>query len=346
VYVVSKSNLYCLDAVGSGGTTTQIWKKTGIDYYSGPTAVVEDRLYFGNGRLLTCLNADTGSPIWTYNSGHPNKRFKIQPTIADNKIFTGFGTGYKMIVLDAIGTGSTTTLLWEFPLQHDIQGDVTVQPVVADGKCYLFTSRGFIYGFFDHLNPPTIEGPTEGYANTMYTFTASSQPFLEFQYLFSFGDGEDSYWIPEGSVDIGEEVTVTHSYGEPGTYDVRVKIRHEDTGLESDWSEPVSIHINRLKIMSISGGMGVTATIKNMGDYAKDVQWTIDVIGGTFPGFHINKGSEGSIEPLAAQDTAVITVPTFIGLGKFKITINAECPGESTLTETYDAKVLFFYVII
>ena len=345
VYVVGTQNLYCLDAVGSGGTTTELWKKTSIDYYSGPAAVSGDQVVFGNGRYLTSLNANTGSLMWTYDSGHINRKFRIQPTIANDKILTGYNTGYKMIVLNLAGT-----LLWDFPLDHSIQGDVTMPPVAANGRCYLLTSKDFIYGFFDHFDiPPTVSGPEEGFINTTYTFKAVAEPFSyfnEYQYYFDFGDGSGSYWTPENGIDAGKEIAMSHQYKKPGDYLVKVKMRHEATGIESDWSEPMSIHIHRLKITSISGGMGVSVSIKNAGDYAKDVDWSIELVGGTIPGFHINKYFAGELQALKPDETQTISTGNVFALGYFKIKITAECAGEPPIEETIDGKVLFFYVII
>jgi len=223
-------------------------------------------------------------------------------------------------------------------------------PVAANGRCYLLTSLGFIYGFFDSFDiPPTVTGPEHGFINTTYTFKAVAEQFSyfnEYQYFFDFGDDSGGYWTPENGKDAGEELSMSHVYKKPGDYEIRVKYRHEATGIESDWSEPLTIHIHLLKITSISGGMGLSVSVKNAGDYAKDVDWSIELVGGTIPGFHINKYFEGELQALQADETQTISTGPVFALGKFKIKITLECASEPVIEEIIDGRVLFFYVIL
>jgi len=194
---------------------------------------------------------------------------------------------------------------------------------------------------------PELDGPTEGYVNQLITFeVTSTEPGGEnIQYFFDWGNGEDSYWIPEKGVESGETYEVSYLWNTSGEYEIRVKAR-DMGGNETEWSESVFLHINQLNIAGVSGGMGVSVNIQNVGEYAKDVDWTIELIGGTFPGFHINKMYEGEIQSLQAGETQTISTGTVFALGKFKIKITAECAGEPVVEETIDAKILFFYVLL
>jgi hypothetical protein len=199
----------------------------------------------------------------------------------------------------------------------------------------------------DEPSVPTLEGPLTGYVDEAIVFTVSAidPEGDDIQYFFDWGDGEDSYWIPEKGVESGEEFEVIYSWNISSEYDVRVKAR-DMGGNETEWSEPLTIHINCLKITSVSGGMGVSVTFENVGNYAKDIDWTVELIGGTIPGFHINKFFEGEIQALKAGESTTISTGTVFALGKFKIQITAECAGEPIVEETIDAKILFFYVML
>ena len=51
---------------------------------------------------------------------------------------------------------------------------------------------------------------------------------------------------------------------------------------------------------------------------------------------------------IKSQTTAMVAAPTFLALGRVKITVTAQCSGEpeTAITETAYGRVLFFYVII
>jgi hypothetical protein len=67
------------------------------------------------------------------------------------------------------------------------------------------------------------------------------------KYCFDWGDG-NSDW--SDYINSGEEVSMDYSWSEKGTYEVKVKLKDEH-GLESDWSDPLSVKIPRSKHLSI-----------------------------------------------------------------------------------------------
>jgi len=195
--------------------------------------------------------------------------------------------------------------------------------------------------------PDTPQGPNWGDKGVLYTFTLNHTQGIAsdlIEYQVDWGDDTDTGWI--GPFDEEEPIFLQKKWDTTGDFEVTVKARNIDTFEESDWSEPHLIHIDTLEIRSISGGMGVSAVIENVGDTSKDVDWAISAIGGTFPILHVNTESSGSIEPLTAGTSEMISLPTFLGLGRFKINIVLECAGEPVIEETVDATVLFFYVLI
>ena len=75
-------------------------------------------------------------------------------------------------------------------------------------------------------------------------------------------------------------------------------------------------------IRSISGGMGVSAEIENMGTAdASNVQWSINLDGGLIL---VGKSAEGTINSLPAGGTATISIPFVLGIGSVTITVSAD----------------------
>ena len=89
---------------------------------------------------------------------------------------------------------------------------------------------------------PSITGPTHGVKNMEYTFrVATTDPDGDDVYYYiDWGDGNNSGWV--GPYTSGLTVTLTYSWSELGTYDVKVKAK-DTYGATSDWSEPLTIII-------------------------------------------------------------------------------------------------------
>ena len=95
----------------------------------------------------------------------------------------------------------------------------------------------------DNTTQPTIDGPHCGKVNTNYTFTIEPMTDPEgdqFLYFLNWGDGTTSGWL--GPYSSGQTITATHTWSEPGAYNIRLKIK-DAMGAESDWSEPFIIYI-------------------------------------------------------------------------------------------------------
>ena len=91
--------------------------------------------------------------------------------------------------------------------------------------------------------PSKPSGPTSGYINESYSYSTSSidEDGDWLRYIFDWGDGtttETSDLTPSG-----ETITLSHSWSQPGTYQVKVKaIDLQDA--ESNWSEPLTVIIS------------------------------------------------------------------------------------------------------
>jgi hypothetical protein len=84
-------------------------------------------------------------------------------------------------------------------------------------------------------NSPDITGPTTGYPSVEYDFTfTTDDPEEDEYYLFiDWGDSTFEDWF--GPFESGEEVVVSHSWTEEGTYEIKAKSK--DYWDDSRWSE-------------------------------------------------------------------------------------------------------------
>ena len=89
-------------------------------------------------------------------------------------------------------------------------------------------------------------GVTLGKVGKEYTYTTVSvHPYGDdLCYLFDWGDGSDSGWL--GPYPSGVTVTGSHKWDEKGNYMIKVKAKNSK-GVESDWSDPLSISMPREK---------------------------------------------------------------------------------------------------
>jgi len=98
--------------------------------------------------------------------------------------------------------------------------------------------------------PDMPEGQVNGCAYILYNYsTSSTDPDADpVKYTFDWGDGTT---LETDFVDSGTTMSLTHSWGDEGTYSVRAKA--EDVySASSDWSEPLAVTIAR-RINRVSG---------------------------------------------------------------------------------------------
>ena len=92
------------------------------------------------------------------------------------------------------------------------------------------------------FEPDNPEGPDNALERTEQTFSAYTTDFEDhkIQYKFDWGDGTTSIWF--GPYESGETVEATHTWNQPGTFQVRVKAKDEHER-ESLWSDPHNLNI-------------------------------------------------------------------------------------------------------
>jgi hypothetical protein len=187
----------------------------------------------------------------------------------------------------------------------------------------------------DRPNKPTTpNGPTSGSSGIEYAYSASStDPNGDLiKYCFDWGDGTVTWSDP---VQSGVEVTLSHIWQTPGYFEIKIKAR-DSYGLDSPWSEPITMHISGeiLEIQDISGGFfKVKSVVKNIGDTAiSDINWSVSVEGGILK--IINSLNEGSInENIQVNETFIINSKVIFGVGNVEITVKANTPNSNIAIE-------------
>ncbi len=181
-------------------------------------------------------------------------------------------------------------------------------------------------------NPPETpmqpNGPNDGKVGIKYTFSSNTTDPDDDQifYLFYWGRCEYGNWL--GPYSSGETVTTTHIWTKPGDYEVRIKAKDDNLDEETDWSDPIAVHIEDgpiLELGEIKGGLfKISTTIKNTGGLdAKDVEWEIILDGGFVLLGRETTGKTSSISP--GKETTINSGLIF-GFGqstiKIKVWIN------------------------
>lgn len=192
----------------------------------------------------------------------------------------------------------------------------------------------------DPLKP---NGPDEGLTKIEYTFSTSTTDPEEDQiyYLFDWGDGESSGWL--GPYNSGDAIQSTHAWIDAGDYEIQVKAK-DANDLESDWSDPHSIHILKtpyMKVEQIYGGFfKISAVIRNLGEIeATNIQWSITLDGGIILG----RETTGTIPNIPPGGNVTVNSNLILGFGEITVTAKAEIP-ENTHEKTNNGFAYFLYI--
>jgi len=351
---LERSYIICIDAY----TQQQYWSYLVPKWliYSTP-AVFEDRVYFvsTNGTVY-CINSENGNFIWDYDTnydGLPAYGCRTSPAITDNKVFVlSDQTIYCFTSLDG-------TPIWEYEFEGAAYWYSS--PTIANGKLYVAVEdsyygplktviNAFEGGTNEAPNAPIITGESNSIIGEEceFTFTTIDPDDNLFYYYIEWGDGNNEEWI--GPYESGNQVLFSHSWSEPGTYNIRAKAKDVNNA-SSVWSDQFLITINdkpNLSIETISGGKIITFVIKNNGEGdANAVQWRIYIYYGLFVNPRLKSGIINKLEP---GESEVIAMSVFgIGLGILRliplITFEVSC-SHSYDVDSVEAKILFRKVII
>ena len=217
--------------------------------------------------------------------------------------------------------------------------------LIATASLAVVSADDNLYCLDALTDSPSLEGETDLLIGVSYEFESTmDDATYDYQYFFDWGDGNNTYYIPEDSIPGDEIMTASHAWEEPGDYTVRVRAYRPTAESHTPWTE-LNVHVNSLKVVGINGGLGISIDIHNYGPVSKDIHWDLSVIGG-YLGFHMNEKSSDVIEPVKADTTSTIPMGGLFGLGPFKLNVKLEAGGEPTIEEEYDAFIVFFYVIV
>jgi hypothetical protein len=132
---------------------------------------------------------------------------------------------------------------------YEVNGEYSVSLTITDSYGATDSIIKNIVVFTPVNHPPSTpikpSGPTVGVTNRSYVYiTTATDPDNDLLFYFwDWGDGTAGEWIgPYGS---GLLSAASHRWARSGTYLVKVKVK-DGHGLESSWSDPVSVHIFRL----------------------------------------------------------------------------------------------------
>lgn len=197
-------------------------------------------------------------------------------------------------------------------------------------------------------HPPTTphqpQGPPKGNAGDEYVFwTYATDPDGDqLYYLFDWGDSTQSSWI--GPSESGLNMSAPHIWQHRGEYSIRVKAK-DTNDAESNWSDSMTVMIvgPYLTFGTISGGIGLTIEIKNIGEIdAHNIEVDIQTTNGVFI---TSLPSHYQIPLLSAGDSTEKSIRVWgVGLGFFtslpKLTLTAYAPYAKTRAKHIDIRLL------
>ena len=130
-------------------------------------------------------------------------------------------------------------------------------------------------------DPPQPSGSDVVLWDTAYDYTVNgSDPESDpLSYRWDWGDGDTSEWL--GPYDSGVPCTLSHSWAELGTYDVKVQSR--DPWYEGGWSTPLAVTVKCCNHDGIRGDTDGSGGSPNVGDVAYLVSRLFDQPPGPAP---------------------------------------------------------------
>jgi outer membrane protein assembly factor BamB len=323
-----------------------------------------------------CLDAFNGIKIWEYNF-NTMLGMKSSPALAASKAFVSSGDGkvYAFgdieFLADANGpyygamnvpvhfTGSVYggqpgyTWHWDFgdntssteqnPTHtYASLGEYMVTLTVTDNTGEIATDETSVFIELPNTPPekPVVDGPTTGKPGKSYEYTVfSSDPNNDtVRYYIDWGDNTTSGWV--GPFLSGTVVKQNHTWSEKGSYVIRAKVK-DTHGAQSNWSSPFVMIIRAPQlVIELKGGVGITATIRNIGDaFATNISWNIIVDGG----FGGPRMKSGTITTIPAGELKQIRILMF-GIGKRTITVSVLGDEGGGAEKAMNAFLFLFFV--
>jgi len=229
------------------------WKTIyGYGSDSNPTIGMDGTIYVPSATKLIAINPENGEILWEFNLGGGSG--KSSPAIcADGIIYMGVEIG-DMDGGEIVAVNSDGTERWR---QHISNQYADSSPAIgSDGTIYICSTRmsgsedwGYLHAFgrSDPNAPeaPTITGETDGKVEVEYeyTFCSIDPNGDDVCYYVEWGDGEITDWTD--AYESGEEVVLSHTWNERGTYTIRARAK-DTNNLWGPWGElEVSMPVNQ-----------------------------------------------------------------------------------------------------
>jgi hypothetical protein len=203
--------------------------------------------------------------------------------------------------------------------------------------------------------PSTPTGPSEGETHVDYLFSTNTTDPESDEVSYGW-DWNSDYVVDEWTTyyPSGDLVETMHNWSEADEYQIRVKAK--DTGEHiSDWSDPLTIMIfpasePELVIDSITGGLGLSVAIRNVGTAnATDVDMEMVIENGLF--VFPRKLGEHIVDEFPPDETHNNSVALFgIGLGIVTeiptILVRVNASNADMIEESVIAKIFGPFVLI
>ena len=184
--------------------------------------------------------------------------------------------------------------------------------------CFHVAMTGHTNGGTQNHPPtdPVVTGPSNGKRLVLYNYTVvSTDPDADEVYYFAdWDDGSNSGWV--GPYSSSETTVLSHAWAQSGSYVVKIKAK-DTKNLESNWTTIDMMIGGPVLDITIKGGVGINAAIKNTGTAtATNVSWTVFCDGG----FIIPRQMTGKINSIDVEKTYSLR-PLIFGLGRSTITV-------------------------
>ena len=207
IYVISlQGKVFCLDV--SDGSEIWSYQTSGYSFESS-VAIAYNNVYMGNGSQVICLNALSGNLVWSYLASATVSK---SCAVANEKVY--IADAQKLYCLDAIGSGGSTSLIWEQTLSNP------GTPAIAYNGLFI-GSASSVYAFFDNEAPgtPTITSPYLNKKNDPVPFTVNAIDPDDNDLFYYFKWTIDGQWKgPFGPYPSGEDAIIEHTFPRAQTY--------------------------------------------------------------------------------------------------------------------------------
>ncbi len=129
---------------------------------------------------------------------------------------------------------------------EDQSGRIAYHPFIGEPDPHTFTVEITVSNSPPE-QPTRPTGKAQGSAGNSYEYTSVTTDINqdEIYYMWDWGDGTYSDWL--GPYSSGTECTESYTWGEQGTYNVRVKAKDNEDA-ESEWSEPFTVKMPHITI--------------------------------------------------------------------------------------------------